>query len=201
MERSEDGRMIVIRLAVPDRDAAALQRIYAHYVKKTAVSFDYVAPSVQAFREGMEDTLARYPYLVADCGGEPVGYAYAAPFKARAAYDWAVETTIYVRPDQKRRGIGRRLYGALEHMLAEQGILNMNACIAWTDQEDRYLVNDSVRYHERMGFDMVGRFHQCGHKFGRWYDMVWMEKLIGRHSESQPPIKPFSALPKSGIIC
>ena len=57
----------------------------------------------------------------------------------------------------------------------------MNACIAYTEQEDEYLTLDSVRFHERLGYSRVARFHKCGKKFGRWYDMIWMEKLIGEH--------------------
>ena len=65
--------------------------------------------------------------------------------------------------------------------MKEQGFLNMNACIAYAPKEDEYLTNNSVEFHAHLGYRMVGQFYQCGYKFGRWYDMVWMEKLIGEH--------------------
>jgi len=178
-----------IRLANPN-DAAGLLEIYAPYVEKTAITFEYVVPTIDEFRARIENTLKKYPYFVAECGEELVGYTYASPFKERAAYDWSVETTIYVKQDKKHRKIGTRLYEALEEALKKQGVLNMNACIAYTDIEDKYLTNDSVYYHEKHGYRMAGEFHQCGYKFGRWYNMVWMEKIIGEHTVNQPPIKP-----------
>lgn len=126
----------------------------------------------------------KYPWLVAtEADGTVVGYAYAGPFKERAAYQWAVETSIYVKMNQRGSGIGRLLHEALEEALRRQGILNMNACISYVEPEDEYLTLDSVRFHERMGYMQVAHFHLCGRKFGRWYDMIWMEKLIGKHDE------------------
>ena len=133
---------------------------------------------------------------MAEISGEPVGYAYAGSFKERAAYDWAVETTVYVREDMKKHGIGRALYTALEEALAAQGILNLNACIAFPETEDEYLTTDSVRFHEKMGFNDVGRFHKCGCKFGRWYDIVWMEKHIGTHEENPAEVRSFAEVMK-----
>lgn len=180
--------VIPIRPAI-QQDAEALLQIYAPYVEKTAITFEYDVPTVEEFAGRIGKVLQKYPYLVAEISGEPVGYAYAGSFKERAAYDWAVETTVYVREDMKKHGIGRALYTALEKALAAQGILNMNACIAFPENEDEYLTRDSVKFHERMGFNEVGRFHKCGCKFGRWYDMVWMEKLIGEHVENPPAVR------------
>lgn len=90
--------------------------------------------------------------------------------------------------------VGRKLYEELERILKQQGILNVNACIAYPRQEDEHLTMDSVHFHERLGYRMVGCFHDSGYKFGRWYDMVWMEKLIGEHLSEQPQIIPFSKL-------
>ena len=177
--------VITIRTAV-QQDAKVLLEIYAPYVKKTAITFEYDVPSVEEFARRISKVLQKYPYLVAEVNGEPVGYAYAGPFKERAAYDWAVETTVYVRENMKKSGIGRALYTALEKALSAQGILNLNACIAFPETEDEYLTTDSVKFHEKMGFETAGRFHKCGCKFGRWYDMVWMEKLIGEHVENPP---------------
>ena len=183
-----------IRPAVPS-DAAALLAIYAPYVRETAITFEYEVPSETEFAGRIRRVLARYPYLVAEADGEAVGYAYAGPFKDRAAYDWAVELTVYVRRDQKRRGVGRALYAALEDALRAQGILNLYACIAVPETADETLTADSVRFHEALGFETVGKFQNCGCKFGRWYHMVWMEKRLGAHRPDPSPIVPFPALP------
>ena len=116
-------------------------------------------------------------------------YAYAGQFHAREAYAWAVETSIYVDESCKHMGIGGKLHAALEEALKEQGFLNMNACIAYAPNEDEYLTNNSVEFHAHLGYRMVGQFYQCGYKFGRWYDMVWMEKLFGEHGAN--PKRPF----------
>lgn len=182
----------LIRVAVPE-DAAALLRIYAPYVERTAITFEYDAPSEEEFAGRIEKTLKRYPYLVAEEDGAALGYACAGAFNERAAYDWAAETTVYIAEDAKRRGLGRRLYQALEQALSAQNILNLNACIACPPREDPYLTRDSVEFHRSLGYRLVGTFTQCGYKFGRWYDMAWMEKHIGAHTSPQPAVRPFDA--------
>lgn len=173
-------------------DAQVLLSIYAPYVEDTAITFEYKVPSVDEFAKRIQHILQKYAYLVAELNGEILGYAYAGSFNERAAYDWSVETTIYVKKNKRRLGIGRNLYHALETTLKAQGILNLNACIAYPEEEDEYLTKDSVSFHNRMGFQMVGQFHNCGYKFNRWYNMVWMEKQIGSHKAMQPRVKPFS---------
>ena len=193
-------REFVLRLAEP-QDARALLNIYAPYVRDTAVTFEYDVPTEEEFAERMMRILARYPYLEAWDGHRILGYAYAGPFHERAAYGWSVETTIYIHPDARRRGVGRALYAGLEQALAAQNLLNLNACIAWPPREDAFLTQDSVRFHEKMGYRMVGRFHSCGRKFGRWYDMVWMEKHLGPHLDRQPDVLPFSQVrPRCGFL-
>lgn len=184
---------IQIRTAT-ETDAEKLLAIYAPYVKNTAITFEYEVPSVEEFRDRIHNTLKRYPYLVAEIDGAVCGYAYVSPFHERAAYDWAVETSIYVDQNKKGMGIGKRLYETLERILKKQNILNLNACIACTETEDEYLTNASVHYHAHLGYRMVGEFRQCGYKFHRWYNMVWMEKHIGDHIEDQPPVIAFPEL-------
>ena len=178
---------IKIRVATSE-DVAALLKIYAPYVQKTAITFDYEVPTLEEFTEKIEKILRKYPVLVAETEKGIVGYAYADAFKNKAAYDWAVETTIYVDTDCKKMGIGRLLYDELERLLKAQNIVNLNACIAYPEEEDEYLTKDSVRFHEKLGYRMVGEFRQCGYKFNRWYHMVWMEKHIGLHTTPQPEV-------------
>lgn len=178
------------------QDAEALLDIYAHYVEKTAVTFEYVVPSLQEFEQRIQHVLEKYPYLVAETDGEIAGYAYAGIFKERAAYDWAVETTVYVRDGLQKNGIGRALYEALEKLLALQNIQNLNACIAYLETEDELLTHSSVRFHEHMGYRLVGEFDRCGYKNGRWYNMVWMEKHIGGHEAEPPAVRKFDEVRK-----
>ncbi|MCI6378669.1 MAG: GNAT family N-acetyltransferase [Clostridiales bacterium] len=182
-----------IRIVTP-ADAERLLSIYAPYVTQTAITFEYDVPSVNEFAQRIASTLRKYPYLAAEQDGKLLGYAYAGCFHARAAYDWAVETSIYVDWEAKGKGVGGRLHRALENVLRKQGILNMNACIAYPETEDAYLTKNSVEFHAHMGYRWVGRFRQCGYKFGRWYDMVWMEKHIGEHCGNQPPPRPFAGI-------
>lgn len=173
------------------RDANALQALYAPYVRKTAITFELEVPSVEEFALRMEQTMKRYPFLVAEENGEILGYAYTGPFKGRAAYDWAVETSIYVNMEKTRCGIGKLLYLSLEEASKTQHILNLNACIASPVVEDEYLTRNSIFFHEHLGYSLVGTFHLCGYKFGRWYDMVWMEKMIGEHLPSPEKVTAF----------
>lgn len=185
-----DREKLHIRIAAPE-DAGPLLEIYAPYVENTAISFEYKAPSIEEFRRRIAQTLEKYPYLLAEQEGKILGYAYASPFHEREAYSWSVETSIYVDGAQKRTGIGRRLHDALENALREQHVLNMNACIAYPVQEDEHLTRNSVQFHAHMGYRLVGEFYQCGYKFDRWYNMVWMEKHIGAHAAPPEPFLPF----------
>lgn len=182
-----------IRAAVPD-DAKELLEIYATYIERSAISFENAVPTIANFRKRISDTLKTYPYLVLVCENEILGYAYAAPFKNRPAYNWCVETTIYVKHGYARRGLGKKLYSALENILRSQNILNMNACIAHTSGASEYLTNASEEFHKKMGFKKAAHFSQCGFKFGKWFDMVWMQKIIGPHTEKTKAIIPFSEL-------
>ena len=175
-------------------DAEELLGIYVPYVEKTAISFEWDVPSVSEFRRRIENTLKKYPYLVAEKDGEILGYAYTGPFVGRAAYDWAAEVSIYVKENKRKTGVGRRLYQALEAVSQAQNILNLNACIGYPDEDDEHLTKNSVQFHGHLGYEMVGKFHKCGYKFGRWYHMVWMEKIIGVHEDVPAPVIPFSQL-------
>lgn len=164
-------------------DAERLLEIYAYYVENTAISFEYDVPSIEEFRQRIANVQKRYPYLVIVQNGVIQGYAYAGPFVGRAAYNWSCEVTIYLDHNARKAGLGRRLYEALEERLKSMGILNLYACIGYPEQEDQYLTCNSADFHAHMGYRKVGEFHQCGYKFGRWYNMIWMEKIIGEHGD------------------
>ncbi|MDO4620523.1 MAG: GNAT family N-acetyltransferase [Lachnospiraceae bacterium] len=184
---------IVIRDAVTE-DAGRLAEIYRYYVEKTAITFEWEVPSEEEFRSRMEQIMERYPYLVIERDGVIEGYAYAHAFVGRKAYDWSSELTIYLAHDARKGGMGRMLYEALEERLKKMGILNLYACIGYPDPEDEYLTTNSADFHAHLGFTLAGRFRRCGYKFDRWYDMVWMEKVIGEYGSGQAEVKAYSEI-------
>ena len=179
---------ISIRFAKSE-DAKELLKIYAYYVTDTAISFETEVPSEEEFKLRIEEVLKSYPFIVACKDDEILGYAYLHSFVGRKAYELSAETTIYLNPDKKKMGIGKKLYSVLEDIAKAQNITNLYSCIGYVDKEDEYLNNNSVQFHEHIGFRMVGKFENCGHKFGRWYHMVWMEKIIGEHKEIKEFLK------------
>lgn len=172
-------------------DAERILEIYSHYVENTAISFEYETPALEEFRRRMENTMKRYPYLVIERDGRIQGYAYAGAFIGRAAYDWSCTLSIYLDREARGSGLGRVLYEAIEDKLRDMGILNLYACIAYPENEDEYLSKNSAEFHAHMGFKKAGEFQKCGFKFGRWYNMIWMEKLIGEHPQEEAPVLPF----------
>lgn len=186
------------RIATPD-DAPALRAIYAPYVERTAISFEYDVPSLEEFRRRIADFSRTYPYLIAeDASGRALGYAYTHTFIPRAAYDHCAETTIYLSLESRHQGLGKRLYRALEDISRAQGIYNLYACIGEPQgEDDEYLTDNSIRFHEHLGFRRIGVFRRCGYKFGRWYDMSWAEKLLGEPPEAPEPFLPFPQLDRT----
>lgn len=177
---------VVIRMATK-KDAADMLNIYAHYVIETAIAFDYEVPSVKEFSKRISHLMMKYPCIVALEEDRVIGYAYASTFKDRAAYDWAVETTLYINKDYRGKGVGRLLYLTLEDILKNQNIINLYACIAYSPTQDAHLDNASIGFHQYMGYSKVAHFTKCGYKFGKWYDVVWMEKMLGEHPETPKP--------------
>lgn len=169
-----------IRSATVD-DAPALLDIYSYYILNTAISFEYDVPTLDEFRRRIAETLKKYPYVVIENDEGIIGYAYAGPFKTREAYKYSVETTIYLKYGMQKNGYGKALIEELEDQLKNMGYVNANACIAYTENDDEFLNNNSMQFHEHMNYRFVGRFQKCAYKFSRWYDMIWMEKHIGEH--------------------
>ena len=171
------------------QQAEELLEIYAWYVQNTAITFEWDVPSLTEFRQRIADTQTRFPWLVLRDGGRILGYGYLSAFHPRKAYEWCAETSIYLDHDLRGKGYGWKLYEALEEAAGAMGILNLNACIACPKGEaDEYLSDASIRFHEHLGYSLVGEFHDCGFKFSRWYDMVWMEKMLGIHEENPAPV-------------
>ena len=177
--------MIINRVEM--EDAEELLSIYAPYVKNTAISFEYEIPTVEEFMNRISHISSKYPYIKAVEDGKIMGYAYANTFKGRKAYDWSVETSIYVKANSSRKGVGTLLYNELERYLKLQNIINVNACITYPNEK-------SENFHKKFGYKTVGHFTKCGYKFGQWNDMIWMEKFIGEHTIPPKAVIPFSEL-------
>jgi L-amino acid N-acyltransferase YncA len=165
------------------RDAEAIAAIYAPFVTDTAVSFEDEPPTADQMARRIEQLTRTHPWLVAEDGGEILGYAYACPHRERAAYRWATEVTVYVDPRHHRRGAGRTLYEALLAALAEWGYRTALAVIA--------LPNDaSVGLHEACGFKPVGVLKRIGFKFDRWWDVGWWQLDLADDVPDEPDGKP-----------
>lgn len=177
----------MIRAAEIERDAAACAAIYAPYVVEGPTSFEETAPGAAEMAERMRRTTATHPWLVAEDGGQVVGYAYASPHRERAAYRWAVDVTVYVDPAHHRRGIGRQLYEHLCPLLRQQRF--HVACAGIT------LPNDaSVRLHESLGFKQIGVYRNIGFKAASWRDVGWWQlQLLPANNEPQEPLPPSPA--------
>lgn len=173
--------MLVIRPAQDD-DGAAVAAVYAPYVRDTPVSFEVVAPPASVMTERISGTLGMHPWLVAERGGEVVGFAYAGKHSQRAAYRWTVDVTVYVRDGERRTGVGRRLYQALLATLRQQGFRSAFA--------ETVLPNPgSARLHEALGFQHIGVHKDIGYKLGRWQDIgYWRLGLADGTAAPNEPI-------------
>lgn len=167
-------------------DAAGIAEVYAPFVRDTAITFDLTAPDAAEFSRRIGSVTRNYPWLVCADGETILGYAYADLFRARAAYRWVTETTVYVRAGAERQGIGRALYAALLDELTRQGFVAAIGCIALPNAA-------SVAHHEEMGFVHTGTMPGIGHKFGAWHDVGFWQRNLAPPSESPPePLPPFA---------
>ncbi len=169
-------------------DAPALLEIYSYYVKNTAITFEITPPDLEEFQRRMIDIQKKFPYLLAECDGEILGYSYAHPYHERAAFRFDVETTIYLDKKARGRGIGKRLYQALETSLKKQGVVHLYALIAEPETEDEYLTLASSHFHRHMGYSLAGCLKNSGYKFCRWYHMATYEKQINPILDKMPEV-------------
>ncbi len=169
----------VIRLAAPS-DAADIQKIYGPIVRETHISFEVSLPDLDEIAARIDKALTRYPWIVCEIDGQMVGYAYASAFRARYAYQWTTETTVYVHPDFRRRGVSRALYQSLIAILREQGYCNAIGVIALPNE-------GSIRAHEAIGFRKIGVLENVGFKAGDWRDTGWWQLELRPMPESPRP--------------
>ena len=160
----------MLRIAA-EADVPVMLAIYAPYILTTTYSFEYEVPSEDEFLRRFRNITVQFPWLVWEEAGEVLGYAYGSlPFE-RAAYSWCAEASVYLKPEARGRGIGRKLYTALEAILRQQGYRVVYAIITSENTA-------SVAFHRKMGYKFLADFQNCGYKFGRWLGVTWMEKLL-----------------------
>ena len=160
----------MIRLA-KESDIPAILDIYGPYVLNTAVSFEYSVPTLEEFTERFRTVTAQFPWLVWEEDRKVLGYAYGSLPFGRAAYRWCAASSIYLSPQAQGKGIGSRLYAALESILTEQGYRKTYAIITSDNPT-------SLRFHEKNGFRFLAEFPGCGIKFHKLYSVVWLEKPL-----------------------
>lgn len=171
---------VLVRPATP-ADMAQVQAIYAHYVTRSAASFEEEVPSIAEMQRRRDAVVARnLPYLVAEDDGEVLGYTYAGPWRPRSAYRYTVEDSIYVAPFVQGRGIGKALLGALIDRCTELGYRRMIAVIGDSANQG------SIGLHRSLGFRQEGVLRGVGLKFGRWVDVVIMHRVLGDDDRPLP---------------
>lgn len=182
----------MIRIAT-EADAAACHAIYAPVVENSAITFETELPGEEAMRGRIRGKLANHPWLVWEDQGDVIAYAYAGRFRERAAYDWIAETSIYVHEKARRRGIARRLYGALLGTMRLQGINQAVGVITLPG-------DPSVAMHESMGFAPAGVWPKAGYKLGRWWDVGVWSLFLAEPATPPPAVIPFAGLAESNAL-
>ena len=182
--------MRTIRLA-RQADVDDLLAIYAPYLS-TTVTFEYVLPSREEFSRRIADVQARFPYLVLEEDGQPVGYAYAHPLGQRAAYQWSGELSIYLSPAAAGKGGGQPVYLALMELLRLQGMRTVYGVVTHPNPA-------SEAFHAAMGFRLLGTQHNSGYKNGRWLDVALYEKPLSDYPDAPPVPVPLDQLPREAV--
>ena len=174
--------MSMIRIATPG-DAEPILKIYAPYIEHTSFTFETEVPTVDSFKERISSCLQNWPWLVCEIDGVIAGYAYGSKHRERVAYQWSVESSVYVHDDYQRMGVAGALYTALINILKLQGFRNLYAVIN--------LPNDkSVSFHEKLGFEYFATYKNVGYKLGRWKNVGWWQLQLNEYSmEPAPPVK------------
>jgi len=181
------ARSVVDIRSATAADAASILAIYAPIVRETIISFETEVPTVAEIAHRIDTTLKTYPFLVAELRGALVGYAYASEHRARSAYRWSVDVTVYVAGQARRSGVGRALYGRLLPMLAQRRFHAAFAGITLPNPA-------SVGLHEAVGFVPVGIYRGVGYKNGAWHDTGWWQRSLRERGANPPPPAPLESL-------
>src|SRR5580693_5182462 len=178
------GNKFSIRL-ITVSDASEVLGIYKPYVLDSIISFEYEAPTLEEFLQRVKAVTSEYPWLVCLMGDKIVGYAYASKHRDRTAYQWSVDSAIYLSPAVQRKGIARILYESLFSILRLQGYFNVYAGISLPNEK-------SVGFHEKIGFEEIGIYKKTGFKHGSWHNTAWYQLHLTDHKENPPIPKKIS---------
>ncbi len=187
--------MNTIRIAVAS-DASSILEIYKPYILNTAASFETEVPSIENFIQRILNTLETWPWLVYESDGVVAGYAYASKHRERAAYQWCVESSVYVLDDFQQKGIASTLYKTLFDILEYQGCRNVYAGITLPNEK-------STHFHEKMGFSKIADYTNIGYKLNRWNTVRWYQLSLNNYDEAPEPfrkLKEIDALKLQSIL-
>lgn len=163
------------------KDVPDILEIYAPYILDTAITFEYDVPSLEDFKQRFLSISEDHPWLVWEEDSKILGYAYAEKPFVRAAYQWAADLAIYLRPEAQGKGIGRKLYTAVEEILRKQGYHLCYGVVTSVNER-------SCAFHEAMGYVRQAEFPDCGSKFGKWYGTIWYEKRLQEGAPQNAPV-------------
>ncbi len=175
-----------IRLAVPS-DSNSILSIYSHYITETPITFETEVPAEKEIKKRIENTSQNYPWIVFEVDSAITGYAYASQHRTRAAYQWAVEVSIYLDINSRGKGIGKMLYSTLFKILKAQGFYKAYAGITLPNPA-------SIGVHEYFGFRKIGVYKSVGFKMGKWHDVEWWDLQLNETQPSPAPFVPFQEL-------
>jgi L-amino acid N-acyltransferase YncA len=157
-------------------DTEAVLNIYQPYIEKTPITFETTVPPAGEFAKRIKTNTEKYPWLVAEDEGRVIGYAYASKHRDREAYQWCVESSVYVLEEYHHTGIAKELYSKLFDVLKESGFVNIYAGITLPNPK-------SYSFHSKMGFEPIGVYKNIGYKLGKWHDVAWLVKTINPHND------------------
>ena len=168
-------------------DVPAMLEIYAPHVLTTTNSFEYEVPSIETFTDRVTTYTKQFPWLVWEENGCVKGYAYASLPFSRPGYRWCCEVSIYLAPETQRKGVGKKLYAVLEHILWQQGYRTIYSVVTGSNV-------GSVEFHKRVGYEVFATFPGCGYKLGQNLDVIWLEKDLNSVENTKATPVPFPAL-------
>lgn len=171
---------------VEEKDTKDILEIYSPFILETVTTFETDVPTVDDFRKRIEETNKKYPWLVAEENGKVIGYAYGSDHRSRCSYQWSCESSVYLAPEARGIGLGRKLYEELFKILKSQGFIQVLAGASLPNEA-------SVGLHKAMGFEEIGTYKKIGYKMGQWVDTYWMQLQLN-DPDSPTEIKFYSEL-------
>ena len=184
--------MIEVRLATPT-DATGILSIYTPYILSDHATFETKIPSLAEFRDRIQQYSEKFPWIVCLINNKIAGYVYASPFKAREAYQWSAECSVYIADNFKNKGIGKCLYNLLFPILKLQGIRSLYAGVTLPNIP-------SVKLHEGLNFKSVCEYENIGYKLGRWHNVGWWKLQLNDYDAEPPPFIEFTQMDHTQFI-